>query len=52
MVVSLSSLQVVWKIAFVCVLTSNSGGDFARYDFSNVSVIIYSTRMHLISKCA
>ena len=52
MVVSLSSLLVVLKIAFVCVLTSNSGVHFARYDFPNISGNIDSTCMHLISKCA
>ena len=52
MVVSLSSLKVVLKIAFVCVLTSNSGVDFARYVFSNISVNIELTCIHLISKCA
>ena len=33
MVVGLSSLYVVLKIAFVCVLMSNVGVDFARYFF-------------------
>ena len=33
MVVILSSLQVVLKIACVCVLRSNSRVDFARYVF-------------------
>ena len=45
-------MYVVLKIAFVYALTSNSGVDFARYDFSNVYVSIDSTCMHLISKCA
>ena len=52
MVVGLSSLEVVLKIAFVCVLTSNSRVDFARYVFSNISVNIESTCMYLISQCA
>ena len=52
MVVSLSSLEVVLQIAFVCMIRSNSRVDFARYVFLNVSVIIYSTCIHLISKCA
>ena len=50
-VVSVRSMWVVLTIAFVCVLTSNSGVDVARYDFSNISVNIDSTSMHLISKC-
>ena len=52
MVVGLSSLQVVLKIVFVCVLMSNFGVDFALYIFSNISVNIESTCIHLISTCA
>ena len=33
-------MYVVLKIAFVCVLMSNFGVDFARYIFQNISVNI------------
>ena len=52
MVVSLSSMYVILKIAFVCVLRSDSKVDLARYILSNISVNINSTCIKLISKCA
>ena len=51
MVVNLSSLWVILKIEFVCVLRSNSKVDFARYILSNISVNIDSTCINLISQC-
>ena len=36
----------------VCVLRSNLRVDFAQYVFLNISVIIDSTCIHLVSKCA
>ena len=46
------SFEIVLKIAFVCVLMSNFGVDFAQYIiFSNISVNFESTCIHLISKC-
>ena len=38
------------KIAFVCMLMSNFGVDFSRYIFSNISVNIESTCIHLMKK--
>ena len=48
MVVSLRSLYVVLKIAFVCMLRSNLSVDFARCVFLNISVIIDSTCIPLV----
>ena len=51
MVVNLSSLWVILKIEFVCVLRSNSKVHFARYIISNISVNIDFTCINLISQC-
>ena len=42
---------MILKMAFVCVLRSDSKIDLARYILSNMSVNINSTCVNLISKC-